>query len=149
MNQEICKKIEEQINKICESGINTSNLELLYKLEDIHKDIANEKYWKEKIEIMRNDYNNYNRSYNRSYYNDYGRRGYDTKYRGNEYLDNMYNGYNDYNEYSEYGHNEDGMRALDFMLQSMEDFSDMLMKNAKSSEEKQRIKETMRNMAQR
>ena len=43
-------EVERIIKQITENGLQTANVELLYKLIDIHKDIENEKYWKEKEE---------------------------------------------------------------------------------------------------
>lgn len=51
MHKEIIKKVDEKIDKILEMGINSENLDALGKLVDIHKDIKNEEYWKEKEEM--------------------------------------------------------------------------------------------------
>ena len=60
--EETLKIVESQIGDINNSGIVSSNIDYLYKLVDIHKDLSNEKYWKEKIDIMYREYNdNYGR----------------------------------------------------------------------------------------
>lgn len=92
------QKSEEVIKTILDEGIRTDNIDLLYKIIDVHKDIENEEYWKIKEEcIMYRDYGNYN-GYNegngRGRYNEgYGRRGVPGsgrgRYRGEEMLDEM------------------------------------------------------------
>ena len=61
--QEIIPKTKEEVEKlirgITENGLQINNVELLYKLIDIHKDIEKEKYWENKEEAMkymRDDY---------------------------------------------------------------------------------------------
>ena len=46
------EEVEKLINQVTESGLQVANVELLYKLIDIHKDINNEEYWKKKEENM-------------------------------------------------------------------------------------------------
>ena len=80
---DINKQVEEQITQICNCGLTNDNLNELYKLVDIHKDIANEHYWKTKEEYYMmyragGSYNegNYGRgSYNRGGYGEYGEYG--------------------------------------------------------------------------
>ena len=47
------EEVERIIKQITENGLQTANVELLYKLIDVHKDIENEKYWKEKENMYR------------------------------------------------------------------------------------------------
>lgn len=56
------------INKIVEEKLDIDNVDLLYKLVDVHKDISNEEYWKVKEE-------KYMRGYNEGGYSGYERRG--------------------------------------------------------------------------
>lgn len=96
---------ESLIKNILEQGINESNLDYLYKVVDIHKDIKNEEYWKQKEEneFM---YGNYGRdSYGE--YNDggsYGRRGVPGTGRG-RYREGNYNegGYSESGSYGRRG----------------------------------------------
>ena len=84
----VTEEAEKLISAILEEGIQASNIEFLYKIVDIHKDIANEKYWKEKEEeIMR--------------YRGYGEDSYG-EYRGNPYNEGSYRD-GSYGEYSEGG----------------------------------------------
>ena len=91
MEDKIIETTEKSIKRIINEGLNTNNLEHLYKLVDIYKDAKE----------VKNMYGNYDRkpmydSYGDYYRGDYGRRGYDIKYRGNEDLDRMYEHYGRY-----------------------------------------------------
>lgn len=55
MNEKVREEVEKIINSITEEGIQTSNIDYLYKLIDIHKDLANEEYWQKKKEVMQNE----------------------------------------------------------------------------------------------
>ena len=46
MLKKVNEQVEGQIKKIVEEGLQLNNIDRLYKLVDIHKDIANEEYWK-------------------------------------------------------------------------------------------------------
>ena len=155
MEEKLQKKAKEAIERILKDGIATTNLDHLYKLTKINHMLKEE-------ENMNNNYGNYNGrgpthgsygNYNeyRAYdnYNDgYGRRGYDAKYRGHEYMDRMYNEYGRYMEDKQhYGANEDTKRSLQYMLKSMEDFARMLKEEAQSQEEVQMIRETAQRIA--
>lgn len=95
------EEIEKIIQYILDEGIQTENLDFLYKAIDIHKDIENEEYWKIKKEDMemryRDSYENYGEygeygNYNDGSYNDggnYGRRGVPGTGRG-RYRDGSY-----------------------------------------------------------
>lgn len=142
------------------SGEITGNtLEAIGDLVDIYKDIANVEYWCEKEESEmygrygrdsygRDSYGNYDRGYGRD---SYGRRERDSRgrYRGHEYMDEMYDEYSKYMEgRSRYGANEDTKKSLEYMLRSMEDFARMLKEDAGSEEEVQMIRQTAQRIAQ-
>ena len=61
--------VEKELKSMEESGIDSNNIDAIYKLVDIHKDIANEEYWKAKKEAMemryRGDYEEYDEDYGR------------------------------------------------------------------------------------
>ena len=141
------------------SGEITGNtLEAIGDLVDIYKDIANVEYWCEKEESEmygrygrdsygRDNYGNYDRGYGRD---SYGRRERDSRgrYRGHEYMDEMYDEYSKYMEgRSRYGANEDTKKSLEYMLRSMEDFAHMLKEDAGSEQEVQMIRETAQRIA--
>lgn len=73
LNNKVKEKVEEKIKKIVETGIQSENVDYLYKLIDIHKDIENEDYWNKKKEVLNMNYRNYG-DYDNDYSN-YGRRG--------------------------------------------------------------------------
>ena len=115
LNEKITEKVEEKIDKLLENGIQSSNVDYIYKLVDIHKDLKNEEYWKKKEENMM-----MYRDYARDDYGDdsygrrgvpgtgrgrYGRRGVPGtgrgRYRGDYTIDEMKEHYMDYNDASE------------------------------------------------
>ena len=101
ITDQLCEKVEEQLKKIVEQGIQTGNIDFVYKLVDIHKDLANEKYWKIKGENYMN-YRNYGEGYGRRYRGEYGRRGVPGtgrgRYRGEDAMMEMQENYDEYNE---------------------------------------------------
>ncbi len=154
---EILSKTKEEVEKIIEqiiqSDLQPENVEILGKIIDIHKDIMNENYWKEKINMYRDSYNNYN-DYNDGSYgrrrrdsrgrymgNSYGRRGYDTKYRGEDMMEQMHQAYNDYMDEAEYGNygTSESMMKIEIMADSLIDFIHHIKKEAKTPEERQLI----------
>ena len=165
--QKVTSKIKEQIEKMMTTlssrEIKSTDIDLLMKLVDIHKDIENEEYWLKKEEKdMRyraygneqmgnygnygeqmGNYGNYGEQYGRRQRDSRGRymaRGYDAKYRGEEALNEIHEHYGVYRESGTYGAKQDTMKSLDFMLQSMVDFVDMLKEEATSQEEINLIK---------
>ena len=155
--QKLREQVEEKINTIAEEGIHGDNLEALGELVDIHKDLCNEEYWKKKQEVMDM---NYNRGYgeygNYGEYGEYGRRrrdsrgrymrrGVDRKYQGHEMLEQMQDEYQGYSEGREqynrgnYGAKGETMKSLDYMLQSVTEFIEMLKQDAGSQEEMELI----------
>ena len=156
-NKEIKKQLKELKKAIVEEGIqNNNNLEHLYKIVDIEKDL-NEIEEGDNMRYGR--YSNYNNSYGRDYYGrdrygdysergSYGRRGYDAKYRGEEYLEDMHEYYGRYEENKErYGANEDTMKSLKYMLESMEELAKKLREDAQSQEEVEMIRQTAQRIA--
>ena len=146
--EELKQQTEKKIEEVMQQGIQQNNIDMIYTLMDIHKDIENEEYWKEKVEGMR-----YSRggSYNErgSYRDDsYGRRRRDSRgrymdggmdgrrYRGHDMIDEMYNGYTEYYEgRSRYGAGPETMEPLEAMLESVVDFVEMLKHDAGSQQE--------------
>ena len=143
----MCKKLEsmsrEAIGKVLENGIQTSDVEILYKLTKINKMVEEEN-------SMYRNYGNYN-DYGRE---QYGRRGYDRKYRGHDHLDNMYSEYGRYEEGREqynrgnYGAKDDTLRSLEYMLKSMVQFTNMLKQDATSQEEMELIRQYTRQISE-
>lgn len=157
MEEERLKKlIEKGINSVIEEGLEMSDLDNLSKLVDIHKDLANEEYWQKKKEAIEMRYRGYGEhDYDRE---NYGRRGRDSRgryresgrggrYRGEEMMNDMYGAYRNYSDGKEefemgnYGAKNDTMKSLEYMMQSVVEFIEMLKKDASSQEEVQLIKE--------
>lgn len=139
MEDKLEKKTEESINKILNEGLNTTNLDHLYKLAKINHMV------KEDI----NMYGNYGRRYD-AYGNygreDYGRRGYDMRYRGEEELGRMENEYGRYQESrSRYGASEETDKSFHYMVKALEDFIKVLYEEAESQPQKQQLREALQN----
>lgn len=151
-------EVERIIKQITEEGLQTANVELLYKLIDIHKDIENEKYWKEKEEnMMYRDYDNYSGGRSRDsrgrYMDSYGRRGVPGtgrgRYRGYDYIDEMGEHYGNYSEGRDtYGNDHETEKSFDKMLQSLEDFTYLIMQEADSPDKVEKVKRTARKISE-
>ena len=159
--QSLKELVEAELKDIVNTGIQQENLDNLDKLIDIHKDIENEEYWKEKKEVYRMRYYDENRYGDNRYGDDYrmdrsyGRRGRPMnaprdsrgRYKGpEEKMHELMEHYGDYTVASDaasrgnYGAEEDSMKSLDSMLRCVVIFMDMLEENADSQEEAQIIK---------
>lgn len=171
MHKELKELVEQGISKLTEDGLQVENLDSLYKLVDIHKDIANEEYWEEKKEAMQMKYRAYGNEYGRENYGNYGRDNYGRRerdsrgrfkeggtmgrrYRGEETLDEMYGNYREYSEGREemamgnYSAKGNTMKSLEYMLQSVVEFIEMLKKDANSQEEVELIQEYTRHISE-
>lgn len=151
-------EVERIIKQITENGLQTANVELLYKLIDIHKDIENEKYWKEKEEnMMYRDYDNYSGGRSRDsrgrYMDSYGRRGVPGtgrgRYRGYDMIEEMGEHYGDYSEGRDtYGNDRETEKSFDKMLQSLEDFTYLIMQEADSQDKIEKVRKTARKISE-
>lgn len=157
MDDKVKELVEKGINKTIEDGIQTSNLDTLGKLVDIYKDIANVEHWKKEEENdMRYDirYRDYTREpYSRE---PYGRRRRDSRgrYMGDEMMNDMHEAYRDYSDGREemnmgnYSAKDDTMKSLEYMMQSVVQFIEMLEKDANSQEEIEIIKDYTRQISE-
>ena len=162
--EEITQQIEEKIKEISTEKVNTSNVDYLYRLVDIHKDLKNEEYWKEKIDMYREGYGNYD---NYSDYNggrrrdsrgrymegeSYGRRGVKGtgrgRYRGEEMMDEMAYHYGNYSEGSAYGAEGEAMESLSNLMESAYEYFKDLKENANSPEEIKMMEHYFKKMGQ-
>ena len=157
-------EVERIIKQITESGLQIANVELLYKLIDIHKDIENEKYWKEKEEesmyrgrdyFMDDSYNGGRSRDSRGRYMDgsYGRRGVPGtgrgRYRGYDMIEEMGEHYGDYSEGRDtYGNDIETEKSFDKMLQSLEDFTYLIMQEADSQDKIEKVRKTARKISE-
>ena len=176
--QEVKDTSEELMQKIVEKGIEsigTTDLDNLYKLVDIHKDVSNEEYWKRKENMDmygnygRGNYGNYGANYgnyngrgpSRGAYGEgysegygeygdgsYGRRGRDSKYRGDDHLDRMYSEYGRYQEGRQaYGAgSQEADKSFHYMVKALEDFVRVLYEEADTQQEKQMLKQSLQSM---
>lgn len=116
------EKTEKVLDNVLEQGIQEDNIDILSKMVDIHKDIANEEYWQEKKEVMKmryrygdnemGNYGEYSDGYSDGGYSgNYGRRGVkgtgrgryrggrgSGRYRGEEMIDEMQFHYGNYSD---------------------------------------------------
>ena len=160
MGERVKEETEKIIDRILEQGIEMANIDFLYKMIDIHKDIANEDYWDVKKEGIKMKYrtgysgesygrDEYGRGsygkYEDNRYGNYGRRMRDSRgrYMGgyNEYHndDTMRTLMSSYQAYSDskdsYGAKGETITNLDYMLQSVVEFMQMLKNDVNSQEE--------------
>lgn len=152
------EEVEKLIKQITESGLQVANVELLYKLIDIHKDINNEEYWKKKEEnIIYRDYDNYSGGRSRDsrgrYMDSYGRRGVPGtgrgRYRGYDVIEEMGEHYGDYSEGRDnYGNDRETEKSFDKMLQSLEDFTYLIMQEADSQDKIEKVRKTARKISE-
>lgn len=161
--QSLKELVETELKDILDIGIQEDNIDNLGKLVDIHKDIENEEYWKEKEEVYKMRYYDENRYGEDDYRTErsYGRRGVPGtgrgrgRYRGPEgKMQEAIEHYGNYSEAAEeanrgnYGAKQDSMTALECMLESVCDFMDMLERDAGSQEEAQMIKKYARKIGE-
>lgn len=147
MEQKVIEKMEDSINKILKEGLNTNNLDTLYKLSKV-KHMAKED---EKMNYGNyENYGNYNGrgpgydNYGNYGESDYGRRGRDMRYRGHEHLDRMYDDYGRYKESrNRYGAGEETDKSFYYMIKSLEDFIKVLYEEADNQQQKQMLRETL------
>ena len=173
--EKLKEEVEKGIDSIVEQGIKSENIEALYQLVDIHKDLANEEYWKNKEEVMKmryRGYGEYGNEYGRESYNEggsYGRRQRDSRgrymegsygrrgvpgtgrgrYRGEEMMDEMAYHYGNYSEgMQSYGADQETMKSFKYMLKAFKDYYKHLKQEASSQEEVKMLEDTAREISQ-
>ena len=168
IKKKLQKQIENEICNIVDEGFEVSKVELLGQLVDIHKDLANEDYWETKKGAIEMNYRGYDEEYG-----NYGRRRRDSRgrymaggrggsrggnrggnYQGEEMLEDMHEQYQRYSEGREemsmgnYGAHSSTMKSLEYMLESVVEFIEMLKKDASSQEEVELIKKYTREISE-
>ncbi len=175
----ILDKLKEETDKsmkrVLEQGVQTNNVDFLYKMIDIKKDIA--EIEKEEEDMM---YGNYGRGSYRaggsggssgrssggSYgeYGEggsYGRRGVpgsgrgryrggrgSGRYRGEEMMDEMMYHYGNYSEGSSYGAEGEAMESLSNLMESAYEYFKELKENANSPDEIKMMEHYFKKMGQ-
>lgn len=141
--KELIEKTEEYISKAGGKNLDASDIDYLGKVVDIYKDLK-------EVENMNGNYNGRGPSrgaygeYNE--YSDYGRRGVDSRYRGESYMDGINGSYRNYEaaryEYNNgnYGAKEDGLKELEYMMHSAMKFIKMIKEEATSPEEQEIVR---------
>ena len=158
----VCKELERFSNE----SLNGEDLDTLYKLIDINKDLENIDYWKVKKEVMKMRYGNYGEysdgGYSEGGYGNYGRRGVPGtgrgRYRGHDegedMIEDMKESYGAYSEsrnaYSRgnYSAGEDSMKALEDTMELFTEFAHKMIQEVDSPEAKQIIKKHLRKISQ-
>ena len=163
----VTEEVDKSIKTIMEQGVQTNNIDFLYKMIDIKKDIA--EIEKEEQEMMYGNYGNYDNygEYDRSYgggrrrdsrgrymeSGSYGRRGVPGtgrgRYRGEEMMDEMAYHYGNYNEGRErYGADEETMESFKYMLKAFKDHYKHLKQEASSQQEVQMLEDVAREISE-
>ena len=153
MEDKVIKKMEESISKIIEEGLNTNNLDNLYKLSKIKHMAKEDKEMYGEYNGRRAGYDAYGRdnygndySYRNYGRNDYGARGRDMRYRGDEELDRMMGEYGRYMENrSRYGASEETDKSFHYMVKALEDFIKVLEEEAETPQQKQQLMQALQN----
>lgn len=159
MEEKIIETTEKSIKKILDDGINTNNLDHLYKLSKIKhmaKEDENMNYGnygeyngrRPGYDTYGREYGNYGESYGE--YNrggSYGRRGRDMRYRGDDSLDRMAGEYGRYQENrGRYGAgSEETDKSFHYMVKALEDFIKVLDEEAESPAQKQQLRQALQN----
>ena len=151
MEEKIIEMTNKSIKKILDEGIATTNLDHLYKLSKINHMAKEDKNMYGNYSGRRPGYDTYGRGYYGEYGNygnygegSYGRRGYDRRYRGDEYLDRVSGEYGRYMENRErYGAGEETDKSFHYMVKALEDFVKVLHEEAETPQQKQMLNETL------
>ena len=161
------EETDKSMKRVLEQGVQTNNVDFLYKMIDIKKDIA--EIEKEEQEMMYSNYGNYDNygEYDRSYGGgrrrdsrgrymeggSYGRRGVKGtgrgRYRGEEMMDEMAYHYGNYSEGREqYGADQETMKSFQYMLKSFKDYYKHLKQEASSQQEVQMLEDVAREISE-
>ena len=159
------EETDKSMKRVLEQGVQTNNVDFLYKMIDIKKDIA--EIEKEEQEMMYGNYGNYGRDDDMMYSGgrrrdsrgrfmesgSYGRRGVKGtgrgRYRGEEMMDEMAYHYGNYNEGREqYGADEETMKSFKYMLKSFKDYYKHLKDEASSQQEVKMLEDVAREISE-
>lgn len=142
MEEKLIEKTKSSISQILEGDISPNNIEYLYKLSKINHMAKEDKNMYGNYMGRNPGYDTYGRGM--EYGRNYGARGYDSRYRGEENLDRMYNEYGRYMENrNRYGASEETDKSFHYMVKSLEDFIRVLHEEAETPQQKQMLNETL------
>jgi len=158
MEEKLIKATKEALERQLEQGLNTNNLDIIYKLTKIN-------HMAKEDNNMYGNYGNYGNygarrpgydsygnygEYGRGNYGEYGNygnygaRGYDRKYRGHEHLDRMAGEYGRYSENRErYGAGEETDKSFHYMLEALKDFIRVLHEESNTPQQKQELNQAL------
>lgn len=156
------EETDKSMKRVLEQGVQTNNVDFIYKMIDIKKDIA--EIEKEEQEMMYGNYGRYDdmsysggrRRDSRGRYMEggsYGRRGVPGtgrgRYRGEEMMDEMAYHYGNYSEGREqYGADQETMKSFQYMLKSFKDYYKHLKQEASSQQEVQMLEDVAREISE-
>ena len=152
MEDKVIEKTNEKIKEIINTEVNPNNIEYLYKLSKIKHMAKEDKEMYGEYGGRRPGYDSYGRGgYGEGYGNygeygrwNYGRRGYDMKYRGDDELGRMAGEYGRYQENrSRYGAGEETDKSFHYMVKALEDFIKVLHEEADTPQQHQMLNETL------
>mgnify|MGYP004649861615 CR=1 FL=1 len=124
--ESIKSEVEKILGDISNEGISRDNVDYVYKLVDVHKDLEQENYW----EVKKMYYGNYRRDgYDDMSYGRNRRRDSRGRYKGHDMIDDMRENYDRYSENRRYG-GKDTSESLEYMLESIVCFVEMLEEDA-------------------
>ena len=139
---EVMDKLLEKVEKALESALNNdiqaSNVEYIYKLVDIHKDIYEEKYYKKEGKDMYRGYEGYSEGYGRRGVPGSGRGRY-RRYRGDDIMEEMQEHYGRYMEGRGYGSQEED-KSFRYMIKTYKDFGMHIAEEANTQEQREMLK---------
>lgn len=145
MNDNIEKKAidktSEHIKNILDDDITTNNIEILYRLYKIRHMAKEDENMYGNYSGRRPGHGSYGNYGN--YGDNYGRRGYDMKYRGEDELDRMSGEYERYQESRRYGAGEETDKSFHYMVKALEDFIRVLHEEAETEPQRQMLRETL------
>ena len=145
MNDNIEKKTidktSEHIKNILDDDITTNNIEILYRLYKIRHMAKEDENMYGTYGGRRPGHGSYGNYGN--YGDNYGRRGYDMKYRGEDELDRMSGEYERYQESRRYGAGEETDKSFHYMVKALEDFIRVLHEEAETEPQRQMLRETL------
>lgn len=155
--------VVKELEQFSDVDLTGDELDVLYKLVDIDKDLENIDYWKVKKEVMKMRYENYG-DYPEGGYSEgrYGRRGVPGtgrgRYRdhddGEDMIEDMKESYSAYSESrsaynrGNYNAGEDSMEALEDTMRLFTEFAHKMIKEVDSPEAKQIIRKHLRKISQ-
>lgn len=154
----ISKKSLEKIKEVDDSDITPNNIDNLGKLIDIVKDIKEVESMYNYGNYGRGSYGEYGRrpgydsygeygNYDNYGRDEYGRRGRDMKYRGDDELDRLSGEYGRYMENrSRYGAGEETDKSFYHMTEAYKDFGKVLQETAETPKQQQMLRDAVQSM---